>query len=756
MQTRWAKDLSTTLPLPEHPRPLMQRESWGNLNGPWQYAILPAQQETPDRWEGTILVPFPVESRLSGVQRFVGKENRLWYRRTFEKPPLAADQRLLLHFGAVDWHAAVWVNGACVGEHRGGYDPFTFDITDALTQGKEQTLVVGVWDPTDEGTQPRGKQRVNPSGIWYTPVTGIWQTVWWEVVPAAHIARLKVTPDVDQNRFWVLVTVAGGGEGLHAAAILRDGGEAIVRTEAAVAAGEGGWAALLVLDVPRPRLWSPDSPFLYDLEVLLRRTDKDLDRVKSYCALRKVSVCKDAGGIDRLALNDEILFHLGPLDQGWWPDGLYTAPTDEALRFDIEVTKRLGFNATRKHVKVEPARWYYWADRLGLMVWQDMPNAGPVSTPIGGPEGEAAPEVSAQFRAELKAVIDALSSHPSIVIWVPFNEGWGQHDTNAILGWVKEYDPTRLVDGPSGWMDMGFGDLIDLHRYPGPSMHPPVHGRASVLGEFGGVGCAVEGHLWTAEKNWGYLSARSLEELQNVYDRLIDELEQYLPAGLAAAIYTQLTDVENEVNGLLTYDREVVKLDAARLARRHRGLYAPVTSRRHHTLLATGEAAPQSWRYTLDQPGGAWAHLEFDDSSWQEGTAPFGSLEAPLFRVSTAWTTGSIWLRRRFSLTETQIAAMRPAASLLDGVSPGEERQWHGRDVPPSVLFLRLHNYGNAVIYLNGVEVRRERGGSPYYRLLPLGEAGTQALRRGENLLAVYCERAEPPRLIDAGLVDLR
>lgn len=567
LRTRWAKDVSS-LPLPEYPRPQLRRAVWVNLNGSWDYAIVPTRQAKPETWDGKILVPFCAESSLSGVQRFVGKENRLWYRRTFEKPAMRRGQRLLLHFGGVDWHAVVWVNGTPVGGHKGGYDPFTFDITDALARGKEQTLVVSVWDPTDEGFQPRGKQQTQPKGIWYTSVTGIWQTVWLEVVPATYIERLRITPDFDNKRITVEVAAFGSNEKVSAVGQLLDGNQMVADAKAAMS--ESG-ATALTFTVPQPKLWSPDTPFLYDLKVSLRRSGRAVDAVTSYCALRKIALKKDAAGIDRVALNDDIIFQCGPLDQGWWPDGLYTAPTDDALRSDIEITKQLGFNAARKHVKIEPQRWYYWADKLGLLVWQDMPNARG-STPVGGPEATVSAQQQAQFRAELKAMMDNLYNHPCIVIWVPFNEGWGQHNTNDTIRWVKQLDPTRLVDGPSGWQDFGVGDLMDVHRYPGPAMHPPVNGRASVLSEFGGVSCLMRGHLWKEDNNWGYVSARDPQELQATYENLLRDLQPLIRGGLCAAIYTQTTDVENEVNGLLTYNRAIVKLDVERTAQSHRAL----------------------------------------------------------------------------------------------------------------------------------------------------------------------------------------
>lgn len=568
LKTRWASEVSPSLPLNDYPRPQLRRENWINLNGPWQYAIVPKDQDVPESWDGTILVPFAAESQLSGVQRYVGKENRLWYQREFDRPNLSDGERLLLHFGAVDWHATVWVNDRQIGEHRGGYDAFTFDITDALSDESSQTLRVAVWDPSDKGYQPRGKQRVNPHGIWYTSVTGIWQTVWLETVPGQYVDRLKITPDIDNKRLTVSAHVpnASGEAAIEGTLIENSAGVANAKVDVQGTIGE------LVFEIEEPKLWSPNSPFLYDLKIDLLVDGQVVDSVASYCGLRKSSMKKDARGIDRLALNNEIVFHCGPLDQGWWPDGLYTAPTDEALRYDIEVMKELGFNAVRKHVKVEPARWYYWADKLGLLVWQDMPNAEG-NTPVGGPEYEAAPEAAEQFRAELKAMVERFYNHPSIVIWVPFNEGWGQHNTNDNIRWVQELDPTRLVDGPSGWMDYGYGDLIDIHRYPGPAVHPPVNDRVSVLSEFGGVGRAVEGHLWKEDNNWGYLQTRTTDELQQKYEELYEQLKPMTPKGLSAAIYTQLTDVEIEVNGLLTYDRAVIKFDVDRLKELHEELY---------------------------------------------------------------------------------------------------------------------------------------------------------------------------------------
>jgi beta-galactosidase/beta-glucuronidase len=476
LMTRWAKDVSPDRVHPEYPRPQLRRQRWQNLNGVWQLAFaredeaVPTGKDLPE----TILVPFPVESALSGVMKHA---DRLWYRRHFTIPANWADQRVLLHFGAVDWQAAVWVNGKKLGEHRGGYDAFSFDITDALGPGPQE-LIVGVYDPTSSGTQPRGKQVNNPKEIYYTPTTGIWQTVWLEPVPKASIESLKVIPDLAGRRALVTVTGRDTADDASVRLTCRDG-------KTAVGTVTGRVGQPVDLAILRPKLWSPGSPFLYDLQVELLQGDKVVDTVDSYFGMRSVGVEPDARGVPRIILNGKPTFQVGPLDQGFWPDGLYTAPTDEALRFDIDITRKLGFNVTRKHVKVEPDRWYYWCDKLGLLVWQDMPS-GDRSIKDGQPDLVRTPESARQYEVELKRMIDGLHNHPSVILWVVFNEGWGQFDTPRIVAWTKKHDPTRLVDCASGWNDhAGVGDVHDIHVYPGPGAPPVEKTRAGVLGEFG-------------------------------------------------------------------------------------------------------------------------------------------------------------------------------------------------------------------------------------------------------------------------------
>ncbi len=543
LTTRWAAAVTADRVLPEYPRPQLVRPTWQSLNGRWDYAIRDSGTAAPvgaSRFDGTILVPFPIEAQLSGVGRRVTDREQLWYRRRFRVAAAAPGTRWLLHFGAVDWAAVVYVNGRRIGEHRGGYDPFSFDITAALRQSGDQELLVGVRDPTDRGDQPRGKQVLKPQSIWYTAVTGIWQTVWLEPVRATHVSALQVTPDVDAGTVTLRAIVSGAGPGSRLRAVARAG-------DSVVARGEGAADAPLALHLPEPRLWSPDDPFLYGLSISLTGGDS----VESYFGMRKIAVAPDHAGALRLFLNGRPLFQYGTLDQGWWPDGLYTAPTDEALRSDVETLKRLGFNMIRKHVKVEPERWYYHCDRLGMLVWQDMPSADNMTA-----DGRR------QFAAELGRVVDALRNHPAIVMWVPFNEGWGQHDTERYVAWLKQHDPTRLVDNASGWLDAGVGDVVDLHDYPGPASPPRDSARARVLGEFGGLGLPLAGHVWQREGSWGYRKYADTLQLAAAYRDLVARLGVLVGRGLAAAVYTQTSDVEIEVNGLLTYDRAVVKLPA--------------------------------------------------------------------------------------------------------------------------------------------------------------------------------------------------
>ena len=579
IKSSWAAQINPANPLPEYPRPHLVRESWQNLNGPWEYAIVPGKLGAePAIYEGQLLVPFAVESALSGVGRTVGKDSSLWYRRTITLDKALRKQRVLLHFGAVDWQCEVYVNGQKAGAHEGGFDPFSIDITPYLAKGANQELVVGVWDPTNEGPQPNGKQVVRPHGIWYTPVTGIWQTVWLEGVPETHVVTTKHTPDIDQGNLMVQTVVEGAKEGDQLRISAWKGPEKVAEETADV----GGAVSL---KIGNAELWSPSNPFLYDLKVAVLRKGKMIDEVSSYFAMRKISMAKDAKGIQRMLLNNEFVFQYGPLDQGWWPDGLYTAPTDEALRFDVEKTKAMGFNMIRKHIKVEPARWYYHCDRLGLLVWQDMPSGDlggnhwdmrPGITSGRQHDKDRSPESEAIYRKEWKAIMDALHNFPSIVVWVPFNEAWGQFKTTEITEWTMGYDPSRLVNSASGGNFFPTGHIFDIHNYPDAVMpRPELFGAKQilVLGEFGGLGLPIEGHTWQNKDNWGYQSFKNADELKRRYQGLVNDLARLIPLGLSAAVYTQTTDVEVETNGLMTYDRKVVKMPETELHQWHQQLY---------------------------------------------------------------------------------------------------------------------------------------------------------------------------------------
>ena len=775
LMTRWAKDVSPENVHREYPRPQMVRKDWSNLNGLWQYAIRPkGDTSPPDKWQGEILVPFPVESALSGAMRRVGSDNRLWYRRQFKISKMGNDGRLLLHFGAVDWQCEVWVNGKSVGKHTGGYDPFSFDITDALIPYKPtdvvdpaggQEIVVAVWDPTDAHWQPRGKQVNKPHGIWYTPVTGIWQTVWLEPVPASYIRGVTITPDLDNARFTIRADVVNPQPGWKI-------GFFINSQSKSGGVFHRGWHTDLSKPIvaamreQQPRLaahvWSPDNPHLIDVYVALvpdpnanlmgfaqewmpkltgpgapdkAKPVEMADWVRCYTALRKISLGKDDDGVTRLLLNNKPQFQYGPLDQGWWPDGLYTAPTDEALRYDIEITKQLGFNMIRKHVKVEPSRWYYWCDKLGMLVWQDMPNGDRHAkwNPHGGHDGEEttrSQESTDNFNAELKSMIDALRNHPSIVAWVPFNEAWGQFDTVRVSNWIEKYDPTRLVNCASGGNDFPVGHIYDIHRYPGPAAPKPDGKRAIALGEYGGLGLPLEKHTWLDKGNWGYRSFPTRDALTEAYLNLLTQLRPMIQSpGLAAAIYTQTTDVEVEVNGLMTYDRSVIKMPLETIAAANQKLYLPPPQLK--TLAATAESNPVKWRYTTKKPADNWFQPDFDTSSWKAGQAGFGQRDTPGAVVRTEWTTPDIWLVREFELSADD----------------------HKR--ANAELHLRMHHDEDAEVYLNGVLVKRVTGYTTGYGLFPLPGDARRALRSGKNAIAIHCHQTGGGQYIDAGIVDV-
>jgi len=716
LPTRWAKLVSPANALPDYPRPQMTRTRWQSLNGSWDYGLTDsAATAPPATYNGKILVPFAYEAPLSGVGKASPVTQRLWYRRTFTVPAAwrTGGQRVLLHFGAVNWDSTVSVNGQAMGEHKGGYTGIDYDVTDALKLGANE-LVVSAYNPmtTDNpNAQVIGKQRTHSGSIFYTGATGIWQSVWLEPVPSAHIASLKITPDIDAKVLHLTVQTDGAA-GARVQVTATDGPRTVART-----AGTAG--AEITLPIPSPHLWSPSDPHLYGLRVSLAA--KNGDAVGSYFAMRKVSLGKDAQGRTRPMLNNQFVFQVGALDQGYWPDGIYTAPTDDALKSDIVAAKQLGFNLLRKHAKVEPERWYYWTDKLGMLVWQDMPQAF----------GNLNDVAKQQWETEWRSEVAEFYNHPSIIVWTTFNEGWGQHDTEQIVALTKQLDPTRLVNNASGWTDKGVGDLHDTHAYPGPWSDMPEPTRAAVNGEFGGVTMRVDGHTLFQGRVMGYgatlssgwkTTKRYQELLRNAYG--IEESR-----GTSAVVYTQLTDVEQELNGLLTYDRAVTKVDPAIVAAANRGRFLPLPPdpNPNTDLVPTSEDEPQTWSYTTVKPAGDWTQAAFDASAWKTGPAPFGHGAGG---VNTAWTDtpGDIWLRREVTL-------------------PG--------DIPAKMVVLARHDE-DVEVYVNGVLAASEAGYKGEYARLPMSEAARAALHPGKNLIAVHCHQTVGGQVIDVGIANVQ
>lgn len=559
IMTQWAKDVKVDQPHREYPRPQMERKKWTNLNGLWEHAVTAKSAGQPSNFDGQILVPFPLESALSGVKKDLKPNEILWYKRKIERPSLKANEKLILNFGAVNWDATIFINGKNIGTHTGGYTSFSFDVTDALRSGSNE-LVVKVSNPLEDGIGPRGKQTLKPSSIFYTASSGIWQTVWMEVVPANYIKSIRITPDVDKGVVNLVVNsnssskteVSAKVPGCSECGILKQ-----VQDDDHIN---------VTLKVPNAKLWIPDDPFLYDLEVSLGN-----DKVKSYFGMRKVEIKKDEKGVDRIFLNNKYTYNLGTLDQGYWPDGLYTAPTDEALRFDIEAIKAMGFNTIRKHIKFEPARWYYHADKIGMLVWQDLVQ------PAAEFRKDPGQQSKDQFETESKELLAQFHNYPSITTWVLFNENWGAYDQERLTKWVKDTDPSRLVNGHSGAsivsgkLDAGQikdvttrsinSDMTDVHSYPSPAIPNALPGKARVLGEFGGIGVTVEGHSWNdLYSPHAYGDILTPKQMANQYSNMMDSLSKFEKQGLSASIYTQPFDVEREQNGLFSYDRRYIKL----------------------------------------------------------------------------------------------------------------------------------------------------------------------------------------------------
>ena len=708
LTTRWAKQVSPTNALPEYPRPQLTRSRWQSLNGLWSYGLSDAASTVaPADMSGHILVPYPYESALSGIGKPSPVAQRVWYKRSFSVPIAWKGQNVLLHFGAVNYDSTVMLNGKTLGSHRGGFDGFDFDITPQLRVG-ENELVVSASNPIKsdvEDAQVIGKQRLHPGSIFYTGVTGIWQSVWLEPIPAAHVENLKITPDINAGLLHVMVA---SSQTAPVKISVLDGDKTI-------AALSGTANTELIIPLPNAKLWSPDTPFLYGLKVELGDA-KNVDTVTSYAAMRKISLGKDDQGRQRICLNDRFLFQVGALDQGYWPDGIYTAPTDAALKSDIVTAKKLGWNLLRKHAKVEPARWYYWTDRLGMLVWQDMPQM------FGGKDGALSDAAKTQFDTEWRRIIAQNYNSPSIVVWTIFNEGWGQHDTERVVAETRGLDPTRLVNNASGWNDMNVGDIRDTHDYPGPRAEVPEARRAAVNGEFGGVTYDA-GHRWnndvmgygtTLQSSW--LATKRFQNLMKKAYGLRDS------RGTSAVVYTQLTDVEQEINGALTYDRALIKLDAKIAAAANRGQFPTLPPNPNPEIVTTSSDEPVDWQYTTDQPAADWFRSGFDDRTWKTGTAPFGH---DFGNVHTQWTTSNIWIRRKFTLLG-QI---------------------------PAKLHLLVKHDEDADIYINGVLAATLPGFNADYKEVSISDAARSAMRPGQNTFAVHVHQTVGGQGIDIGIV---
>ena len=746
MKTPWGERVTPENAWREYPRPQMARDAWTNLNGLWQYAVTRDAPGVPSAWDGEILVPFVIESSLSGVGRLLEPQETLWYRRSFDAD-VQPGARLLLHFEQADFRAMVFVNGVEAGvPHEGGQMPFTYDITDFVKKGANE-LVVSIWDPTTDFIGSHGKQTFKPHGCMYTRCSGIGGTVWLETVPETHITDYTVVTDIDAGT--VSVTLAGAGNlsgAVGTVEVWRDGKSLVKGTVSA-------WGQPVTLALPQPvALWSPESPALYDLVLTLSDgAARTRDVVKGYFGLRKFELRNDPNGVLRFFLNNEARFIIGTLDQGWWPDGLLTPPSEEAMAYDILALKKMGFDMMRKHIKVEPRRYYALCDRLGLLVLQDMPS--------GFSDRE---KRYGFYRRELKEMMDHLQKTPSIVMWVPYNEGWGQPGqflTHATLVWTQRYDPTRLVDGPSGAHDWEGGAIwmkphrttqhlplgveeaahaVDKHDYgPRPKMHPLNPRRASFLGEFGGIGCRVEGHLWTTNA-WGYgNTGRDIDRkaVQAKFVSLMEHVAGLAEGGLAGSVYTQTTDVEAEINGLLTYDRRVVKFDSVALAAAHDKVRAAaargLVPRTTHQVLPRLDPDSRAWAWTTEEPAAEWMQPSFDDAAWARACGGFGNKaitrDHPHAKVNTDWSTKTIWLRRHFTYGARPEKLLRVTAEMF-----------HDED---------------AEIYLNGKLVLTVPGYNTDWTsfTIPL-DAFAAAVKEGDNVLAVKVKQEVGGQYFDLGL----
>jgi hypothetical protein len=710
--TRWSADVDPKNPLPDYPRPQFVREQWKNLNGIWEYQPGKEKDKPPvgQTLASSICVPFGVESALSGVMEL---HDRIWYRRSFTVPADWKGKNILLHFGAVDWESEVFINGVSAGIHQGGYDPFTYDITTQL-KADENELIVRVFDPTEHGGQPRGKQVTTPHGIMYTPTTGIWQTVWMEPVAQTYIKDLLINPDIDKGQMTLTVDIAHPQAGTQIVATVKDGDHVVATVHSDPSRTVP--AATMTFAIPQPKLWSPDTPFLYDLEIEQKQDGKTVDKLASYFGMRKHSIGKrPSDGQIVLMLNNEPIFEKGPLDQGFWPDGIYVQPTEAAMISDIDAMKSMGFNFVRKHIKVEPARWYHHCDKVGLMVWQDMPSCDSYLGKIDFPRP---PVDTAAYKRELKQLILTKRNTPCIIQWVPFNEGQGQQafDTGEIVAMIRSLDPTpRTIDEASGNDIHGFGDVNDVHSYPEPAVRPPNGKQALVCGEFGGVGLFVKGHSWE-QSGKSYVMVSTADDLFYLYAEFMGQIYSLKQTKfLSGYVYTELTDVMTEINGLLCYDR-TPKLPFEKIKQVNDWNFPQPA---YKAIIPTSEQTPQTWKLTDAHPGGgpnAWQQTAYDDSKWKQATGAFGTQGD---HVGTKWTGGDLWLRKHFN----------PGT-----LTPSEVDR---------IVFI-LRREGASEIYLNGMEANVQHGNNrafdSHYEHRPLMTDVRQSIvLNGDNVIAVHC-----------------
>ena len=738
IMTKWAREVTPANAWDEYPRPLLRRENWTNLNGLWSYGFAAKDAAQPGEWAGEILVPFAPESALSGVGKQLEPNQSLWYKRSIAAKKTEG-KRTILHFEAVDYDTTVWLNGKEIGKHVGAHTPFSFDITAALKDGDNE-LLVRVHDATS-GFQLVGKQKLDPGGIWYTRVSGIWQSVWMEEVNARAIEDIDYACDIKKGTLSIATKLSGppvAGEQFKVT--ISHKGKPLVETRGPTAKLNGS----LPLTIQEPQLWSPDAPNLYDVKLELLDADAGvLDTVTSYTALRELGRTKDKNGNWRFTLNGKSIFHWGPLDQGWWPDGLLTPPSEEAMISDIDYLKAAGFNMIRKHIKVEPRRYYYHCDKVGMMMWQDQVSMGygPKTEPTGSnppwtrmapnpTEGKWPDEAHEQFVTEYKRMVDHLKDQPCIVVWSPFNEAWGQHRTMEVGKMAVAYDKTRPINIASGGNFWPVGDIADEHAYPDPNF--PLDDKrfddyVKVVGEFGGHGWPVKGHLWDATKeNWGYGGLpQSLDEWKSRYTKSISVLKGLRRQGISAGVYTQTTDVEGEINGLLTYDREE-KVPASWLKPIHDSLLSTPDAAAYAPIVATSESQAQAWKYTTEKPGDGWEAAGFDDKGWKDGKGGFGTRDTPNTKVATEWSSPSIWLRREFNVAAA----------------------------PKGKPVLRIYHDEDATVFLNGQEIAKLPGHSSGYVLIELDEKAAAALKTGKNLLAIEVKQTRGGQYIDAGIMD--